>query len=35
MTCMTYMTALSVHDNVNHHKDNMRDQHVNTSLDQS
>ena len=26
--------ALSVHDNVNHHQDNTRDQHVNTSLDQ-
>ena len=25
--------ALSVHDNVNHHQDNTRDQHVNTSLD--
>ena len=27
--------ALSVHDNVNHHQDNTRDQHVNTSLDHS
>ena len=27
--------ALSVHDNVNRHQDNMRDQHVNTSLDHS
>ena len=28
-------TALSVHDNVNHHQDNTRDQHVNISLDHS
>ena len=27
--------ALSVHDNVNHHQDNTRDQHVNASLDHS
>ena len=27
--------ALSVHDNVTHHQDNTRDQHMNTSLDHS
>ena len=27
--------ALSIYDNVNHHQDDTRDQHVNTSLDHS
>ena len=33
ISCSSCDLALSVHDNVNHHQDNTRDQHVNTSLD--
>ena len=35
ISCSSCDPALSVHDNVNHHQDNTRDQHVNTSLDHS
>ena len=33
ISCSSCDPALSVHDNVNHHQDNTRGQHVNTSLD--
>ena len=35
ISCSSCDPALSVHDNVNHHQDSTRDQHVNTSLDQA
>ena len=35
ISCSSCDLALFVHDNVNHHQDSTRDQHVNTSLDHS
>ena len=35
ISCSSCDPDLSVHDNVNHHQDSTRDQHVNTSLDHS